>query len=183
MTSSAPDRRRFSPLSSIPIVTIGLLVVTLAIVRVPWPPDQPPVTRYGITVSFVERLQGVQIGLPENAPDAVSGRGSAWTIRRMLDACALLSLVIGYMSVGLLFWLDTPYLLVNLVIIGGYGAIYGGSVGLQPGPLLATAGFGLVFCSAGLTLVGQWASTQKQTLTPHDGTPSVNALSTGSDEL
>ncbi len=73
--------------------------------------------------------------------------------------------------------------LVNLVIVGGYGAIYSSSVGLQPGPLLVTAGFGLVFCSAGLTLVGYWASTQRQALTAHDGTPSVNALSTGSDEL
>lgn len=191
MTSSASHRqlpsssmtRRVVSLSSIPVVTMGLLLVTWAMMRVPWPPDQPPITRYGITVTFFERLQGKQVGLPEDAPDDVTGKGSAWTMRRVLDICALLALVVGYLSVALLFWLDTPYLLVNLLIVGGYGAIYGGSVGLQAGPLLATAGFGLILCSAGLMLASQWASTQRQAFDTRDGNSSVKTLSTGSDEL
>ncbi len=157
------SRRRFALLSSVPVVTLGLLVVTFAMLRVPWPPDQPSATRYGITVTYFERLQGVQVGIPDGAPDALTGKGTTWTVRRMLDGLALVALVVGYLSVVLLFWLDTPFLLVNLVIIGVYGAVYGGSVGLHPGPVLASAGFGLILCSAGLTLTSQWASANRRT--------------------
>jgi hypothetical protein len=84
-------------------------------------------------------------------------------MRRVLDGLALLALVVGVLSVVLLFWLDSPFLMVNLMIIGGYGALYAGSVGLCPGPVAASAGFGLILCGAGLTLLGQWVSADRRT--------------------
>lgn len=171
MTYSAPDRavsvpasdRPFGLLGSVPVVTLGVLIVAFAMLRMPWPPDQPPATRYGITVTYWERLQGMQVGIPDGAPQPLSGKGTAWTMRRVLDGLALLALVVGVLSEVLLFWLDSPFLMVNLVIIGGYGVLYSGSVGLNPGPVLASAGFGLICCSAGLTLLGQWASADRRT--------------------
>jgi hypothetical protein len=140
--------RHASLLESIPAVTLGLLLVTFAVLRAPWPPDQ--VAPNNLTVSYFERMQGKQIGVPTGQ----SERSPVWYGRRVLDALALCLLVIGYVSAALLTWRNERRALIVLVVVGALGTLYSGSVGLYPGPIIATGGFGLILCGAGLT----WAS-------------------------
>ena len=140
--------RRSSLLDSIPVVTLGLLLVTFAILRAPWPPDQAAPNN--LTVSYFERMLGKQIGVPAGQ----SGRSPEWYGRRVLDALALCLVVIGYGSAALLTWRNERRALIALVVIGALGTLYSGSSGLYPGPIVATGGFGLILCGAGLN----WAS-------------------------
>jgi hypothetical protein len=59
-TSSRPPERWRSLLSSLPVITLGLLLVTMAMLKAPWPSDPESLT--GKTVSYSERLQGEQPG-------------------------------------------------------------------------------------------------------------------------
>lgn len=140
--------RRSSLLDSIPVVTLGLFLVTLAVLRAPWPPDQSPPNN--LTVSYFERMVGKQTGVPAGQ----SGRSPEWYGRRVLDALALCLLVIGYVGAALLIWYNDRRALIGLVVIGALGTLYSGSTGLYPGPIIATGGYGLILCGAGLT----WAS-------------------------
>ena len=120
--------RRASLLDSIPVVTLGLLLVTFAVLRAPWPPDQAAPNN--LTVSYFERMVGKQIGVPAGQSD----RGPEWYGRRVLDALALGLLVLGYVSAALLIWHDERRVLMMLVVIGALGTLYSGSAGLFPAP-------------------------------------------------
>jgi hypothetical protein len=140
--------RRSSLLDSIPIVTLGLLLVTFAMLRAPWPPDQAAPNNQ--TVSYFQRMLGRQIGVPAGR----SGGDLVWYGRRVLDALALCLLLMGYGSAVLLVWHNERRALIALDIIGALGTLYSGSVGLYPGPIMATGGFALILFGAGLN----WAS-------------------------
>jgi hypothetical protein len=146
-----------SLLGSVPIVTLGLLIVTFAILKGPWPPDQPT-SFYGLTVSHFERLQGKQIGLPPNATAAEAGRTPVWYARRIFDGVAIGLLVAGYVSVAAVIWFNEWRMLIVLMGIAVVGIVYGGLVGLYAGPILTTGGFALILFGAGLSWASQYAT-------------------------
>lgn len=145
--SSLPVVRRVSVFGSIPIVTLGLLIVTFALLRAPWPPD--PQSVYGTSVSYFERLKGKQVS-PPFVDEDTSYKSKTWYARRALDALALGLLVAGYISVALAIMLDNRRVLVSQVGIGALGILYSGTVGLFAGPILTLGGFALILFGAGL---------------------------------
>ncbi|MBI5961766.1 MAG: hypothetical protein HY866_23715 [Chloroflexi bacterium] len=155
MTSKASSwgkTRRAAVTGSIPVITFGLLLVTFAMLRAPWPPD--PQSAYATLFSYSERLQGKQ-ALP---PLLGTYQDTAWYIRRGFDVMALVLLVAGYISTGAAIWFNSSRALVALIIIGALGAFYGGTVGLFTGPILALGGFALVFFGAGLYWLSQFST-------------------------
>jgi hypothetical protein len=147
----SPERRR-SLLVCVPVITLGLLMVTIAMVKAPWPSD--PESLVNTTVSFSERLQGKQAGSAVAIASRVD-RTPDWYGRRIFDGWALGLLVIGYISVALMIWSNEWRALMILTLVGIGGTLYGGSVGLYPGPILTTGGFALVLFGAGLSLISQ----------------------------
>jgi hypothetical protein len=145
------NARRAAVTGSIPVVTVGLLVVTFALMRAPWPPD--PQSAYGTMISHMERLRGEQV----QPPLLGTYQDTAWYIRRGLDGLALALLVGGYASTGMAIWLNSRRALVALIMIGALGAFYSGTVGLFTGPILALGGFALVFFGAGFHWLGQYS--------------------------
>jgi hypothetical protein len=156
--SSHPPERWRSVLSSLPVITLGLMLVTMAMLKAPWPPD--PVSLTGKTVSFSERLQGQPPG-PTLSAESAADRSAVWYGRRVLDGLALGLLVIGYLSVTLMIWSDEWRVLIVLTLVGIAGTIYGGLIGLYLGPILTTGGFALVLFGAGLNLISQVAVEAK----------------------
>lgn len=157
-TSSHPPERWRSLLGSLPAITLGLLLVTIAMLRAPWPPDPESLT--GETVSYSERLQGQQLD-PTLSAESASDRSAEWYGRRVLDGLALGLLVIGYLSVTLMIWSEEWRVLIVLTLVGIAGTIYGGLTGLYLGPILTTGGFALVLFGAGLNLISQYAVEAK----------------------
>jgi hypothetical protein len=133
---------------SIPIITLGLLLVTIAMLLAPWPPDQAVSTNR--SVSYLERIAGRQIDVPTGQ----SGKTLVWYGRRVLDVLLVCILVMGYGSMALLAWRSEHRALIALIVIGALGTLYTGFLGLYPGPILAAGGFALVLFDAGLN----WAS-------------------------
>ncbi|RPI97982.1 MAG: hypothetical protein EHM39_08705, partial [Chloroflexi bacterium] len=147
-SSRSPERWR-SLLGSVPIITLGLLLVTAAMLKAPWPTD--PASRTGVTVSYRERLTGEQ-PLPEPAE-----KTAAWFAKRALDGLALLLLLCAYASIALMIVREDGRALIVLTLIGAAGTLYGGASGLVLGPILTTAGFALVLFGAGLNVISQYA--------------------------
>lgn len=172
---------RLSLLGIIPIVTLGLLFATVAMLRAPWPPDQPAST-FGATVSYFERLQGKQVGPPQGADADQSSKTSLWYARRVLDGIALGLVVVGYASVALAIWSNDGRILMILTVIGVIGTVYGGSVGLYLGPILTTGGFALILFAAGLSWVSQGAGSTKP-LNKQTPLEAVTQTGTGFKEL
>jgi hypothetical protein len=143
--------RRSSVWDSVPIVTLGLLLVTLAMLLGPWPPDQATPTNGSI--SYFERIGGRQIGVPAGQ----SGKTPVWYGRRVLDVLVFCMLIMGYGSMALLAWQNEHRALIALIVIGVLGTLYAGFVGLYPGPILATGGFALILFGAGLNWVSHCA--------------------------
>ncbi len=179
MTFSVPWRAKWTrvvAVSAVPVIMAGLLLVLFTIVKMPWPPDQPPATRYGVGVSFFERLRGEQVGVPQDAPAALSGKDARWQARRVWDGLALVALVGGLWGVLALLWRGRAQVLGALVAVGGFGLLYSLTVGLQTAAILSAYGFGLVLFGAALNALGlsamDWAA---------DGHAMYEAR-TGSDE-
>jgi hypothetical protein len=148
---SEPSERRWSLLSSVPIITLGLLLVTIAMLKAPWPSDPESLT--GTTVSYGERLQGKQASGFIVVDEAA--KSPEWYGRRIFDGLALGLLLIGYVGVTLMIGLNEWRALIILTLVGIGGTLYGGSVGLYAGPILTTGGFALVLFGAGLSLISQ----------------------------
>jgi hypothetical protein len=144
MRAHAPERRR-ALLAGVPVILAGLLLVTVAMLKAPWPSD--PLSLLNTTVSYSERLRGL--------PNAVNGKSFEWYGRRVFDGLALGLLAIGYICVGLIIWTNEWRALIVLVLVGVCGTLYGGSIGLYVGPILTTGGFALVLFGAGLNLTSQ----------------------------
>jgi hypothetical protein len=154
MFSALPRRtmRRSSVIGSLPIVTLGLLLVTFAILRAPWPPD--PQSVYGTTESYFDRLRGKEVP-PPYVDVAAAEKNTAWYARRVADGLVLVLLLAGYASTGFALWSDNRRMLAVLIVIGACGTGYGGMVGLFTGPILTIGGFALVFFGAGLHWLSQ----------------------------
>jgi hypothetical protein len=148
---SEPSERRRSLLSSVPVITLGLLLVTIAMLKAPWPSDPESLT--STTVSYGERLQGKQASSFIVVDKAA--KSPEWYGRRILDGLALSLLVLGYLGVTLMIGLNEWRALIMLTLVGISGTLYGGSVGLYAGPILTTGGFALVLFGAGLNLISQ----------------------------
>ncbi len=179
MTFSASwraDWARVVAVSGVPIVLVGLLIALFSIVKMPWPPDQPPTTRYGVTVSFFERLRGAQVGLPQDAPAALSGKDTRWQARRVWDGLALVGLVLGLWSLLALLWAGSPRALGALVAVGAFGIAYSLTVGLAAAAIVAAYGYGLVLFGAALS----WLGLSAVGLAAHGH--AVKEARTGSDE-
>jgi hypothetical protein len=144
MRAHAPERRR-ALLAGVPVILVGLLLVTVAMLKAPWPSD--PLSLFNTTVRYSERLRGL--------PNAAESKTPEWYGRRVFDGLALGLLVIGYISVGLIIWTNEWRALIVLVLVGVGGVLYGGSIGLYVGPILTTGGFALVLFGAGLNLTSQ----------------------------
>jgi hypothetical protein len=140
--------RRSSLRDSVPIVTLGLLLVTFAMLLAPWPSDQA--ASNNVSVSYFERIAGKQIGVLAGQ----SGKTLVWYGRRVLDVLVFCMLVMGYGSMALLAWRNEYRALIALIAIGALGTLYAGFMGLYPGPILAAVGFALILFGAGL----DWAS-------------------------
>ncbi len=153
--------RRSALLGIIPIVTLGLLLVTAAMLRAPWPPDQPAST-FGVTVSYFDRIKGRQVGPPPGREADQSSKAVMWYARRVIDGMVLALLVAGYASVTLAIWSNDGRILAVLTVIGGIGTMYGGSLGLYLGPILTTGGFALILFAAGLSWVSQGSGGTKR---------------------
>ncbi len=157
MTFSVPwraDWARVVAAGGVPVMLAGLLLALFAIVRMPWPPDQPPSTRYGVTVSFFERLRGEQVGVPQDAPAALSGKDARWQARRFWDGLALVVLVAGLWALPALLGRGSPAALGALMAVGGLGVVYTLTVGLSAAAAVAAYGFGLVLFGAALSWLG-----------------------------
>ena len=179
MTFSASWRTEWArvvAVSGVPVVLVGLLLGLFAFVKMPWPPDQPPATRYGVTVSFFERLRGVQVGVPQDAPAVLSGKDARWQARRVWDGLALVALVAGLWSLPALLWRGNPAALGALVTVGVLGMVYTLTVGLSTAAAIAAYGFGLVFFGAALS----WLGLSAVGLAAHGH--AVKEARTGSDE-
>jgi hypothetical protein len=179
MTFSASwraDWARVVAVSGVPVVLVGLLMALFAFVKMSWPPDQPPATRYGVSVSFFERLRGVQVGVPQDAPAALSGKDARWQTRRVWDGLALVMLVAGLWGLPALLWRGAPSALGTLVAVGSLGLVYTLTVGLSTAAVVAAYGFGLVLFGAVLS----WLGLSAVGLTAH-GHAGKEAR-TGSDE-
>lgn len=146
------SRRQRSLLGSVPVITLGLLLVTIAMLKAPWPADPESLT--GATVSYRERLQGKQASSRLIA-ESETERSAAWYGRRILDGLALSLLVAGYIGSGLMILSNEWRVLIGLTLVGIGGTLYGGAVGLYAGPILTTGGFALVLFGAGLSLISQ----------------------------
>lgn len=134
------------------MVTLGLLLVTFAMLRAPWPPD--PQSVYGTTESYFDRLRGKSA--PPPYVDAESAdKSTAWYARRVADGMALALLLAGYVSTGFALWWDNRRMLAALMVIGAFGTCYGSTVGLFTGPILTIGGFALVLFGAGLHWLSQ----------------------------
>lgn len=165
-TSSHPPERWLSLLGSVPVITLGLLLVTIAMLKAPWPSDPKSLT--GATVSYSERLQG-KPREPVNTEGKFE-KSAAWYTRRVLDGLALGFVVIGYISLTLMIMLDEWRALIVLTLIGAVGTLYGGSVGLTIGPVLVIGGFALVLFGAGLSLISQYTIEAKYRATEREST-------------
>ncbi len=149
-SARSPERWR-SLVGSVPIVTLGLLLVTAAMLKGPWPTD--PASRTGVTVSYWERLTGEQ---PQAVPEPVE-KTAAWYGKRALDGLALALLLCAYVSIALMILREDWRALILLTLIGAAGTLYGGATGLVLGPILTTIGFALVLFGAGLNVISQSA--------------------------
>jgi hypothetical protein len=156
MTSSAFLSRfkgRPAVWSSGPIVMLGLLIATFAVIQAPWPPDPVPPAA-GATVSHWDRLRGklpdILGVLDTDAPDKTVD----WYGRRIFDGVVYGLLLAGYVSVGLAAWRDMQWVPAVLTLTGGVGTLYGAALGLYPGPIIVTGGFSLVMFGAGLGWAG-----------------------------
>ncbi|HEX3049289.1 MAG TPA: hypothetical protein VHP83_01440 [Aggregatilineaceae bacterium] len=148
-------RRMTVILGSVPIITLGLLIVTYAILRAPWPSD--PMSPGWKPVSHLERVKGEQ-----HPPDAVvimngPDKDLMWYARRGMDGIVVLMLALGYVCVVLALWQSGQRPLMVLTVIGGLGVFYSAFIGLYLGPILTMGGFSLVLFGAGLG----WASLQQ----------------------
>jgi hypothetical protein len=144
MPAPALERRR-TLLAGVPVILAGLLLVTVAMLKAPWPSD--PLSLVNTTVSYSGRLRGLTITASSKTPE--------WYGRRVFDGLALGLLFTGYISVGLIIWANEWRVLIVLVLVGIGGVLYGGSIGLTIGPILTTGGFALVLFGAGLNLISQ----------------------------
>lgn len=138
--------------SSLPIVTIGLLIVTVAMLFGPWPSD--PFISGAKTISHLDRLRGTIVGPSSVTVDEDAFKTTAWYARRVFDGVSLGLLVGGYAGVALAIWHNVTGALLALTLIGVMGILYAAVVGLYPGPILTLGGFSLVLIGAGLG----WAS-------------------------
>jgi len=137
-------------LSSVPVVSVGLLIATFAILRASWPPD-PAQPISSQTVSYLDRLRGEQPSLVVETQH----RTVDWYGRRVFDGATLAMLLLGYASIARAMWRGQRWTLVVLTAIGALGALYSAATGLYAGPILATAGFALVLFGAGLGWISQ----------------------------
>lgn len=155
-TAMIPEvRRRPETVSSVPVALFGLLLITLAVFRAPWPFDPPSL--YGTTGSYFDRLQGKKADLVA-AEVMQEYRSTEWYGRRVFDALALGLLVLGYGLLALAIWFDERRALFALTLVGIVGLVYGGGVGLDVGPILTTSGFSLILFGTGL----QWVSINRR---------------------
>lgn len=135
--------------ASMPVVLVGLLVVTFAMLVAPWPADPPsPVT--GGTISFGERIIGRQ-GEP---PAAESELDAVWYLRRGVDGLMALVVLAGYAVVWACLRFQRQLWLLMLVSGGVVGMMYGAATGLYGGPIFVSGGFACVTFGAGLA----WAA-------------------------
>ncbi len=148
--------RWVSRIETIPAIVLGLLVITFAMVRLPWPPDQPGQLP-GVTISYLDRARGKIVGVQSADTDIKTG---LWHVRRVGDALAGFLLIVSYvvLFVVLTQMNDRRRAMVILMLAGVLGIVYGALVGLYPGPMTASAGFSLVLCGAGVNLAGLNAS-------------------------
>jgi hypothetical protein len=149
--TSSPVRRVVIT-GSLPITIFGLVVVTIALMAGPWPPD--PANPLVGSVSYLDRLRGQGEGSIGVRFNTEGSRGAVWYARRALDGAAVGLTLAGYASVIVAIQRHTSRALIALTLIGGAGVIYAATVGLYAGPILALGGFSLVLIGAGLG----WAS-------------------------
>ncbi|NDJ79171.1 MAG: hypothetical protein GYB65_23215 [Chloroflexi bacterium] len=183
-------------LTVVPIVVLGLLMVTFALVAAPWPSD-PSAPIADQTVSHIERLRGKQ---PEPLPfpaEEEQDKNAAWYGRRVFDGMIWLLVVAGYLSVLALWrypqWLSATWVSLAWIMLGAVGVLYGALIGLYPGPILTAGGFALVLIGGGLGWTSQragehatektkrdniwpsdtWQNSEQNTGLEHNGTHSV----------
>ena len=137
---------------SVPAIVLGLLVITFAMIRLPWPPDQPG-HMPGTTISYLDRARGKIVGVQSADTDI---KTVLWHVRRVGDALAGFLLIVSYavLFVALTQPNDRRRAMMILMLVGVLGIVYGALVGLYPGPMTASAGFSLVLCGAGVNLAG-----------------------------
>ncbi len=138
----APFHRNKETFSAWPVILSGLLLSTLAVIRVPWPAD--PALSVSVTVAHYERLTG-RLGATQ--PDTM------WYARRAADALALLAVGGGYLTTALAWMGHARWTENVLLAIGVFGIGYSATLGLYVGPMLACCGFLLITVATGL----QWA--------------------------
>jgi hypothetical protein len=152
-------QRRAIVRGSLPVVALGLVLTTLALLALPWPSD-PAV--YGETVSHFERLRGEGVR-PLLVSVGASYKTTAWYARRVFDGIALGLVVLGYGGIAAIVGLNAWRVLAVFVPVGVVGVIYSASVGLQPGPMLMAGGFSLVLFGAGLGWASQHTLAHSET--------------------
>lgn len=147
--------------ASMPVVIIGLILVTVAVFKAPWPAD-PDLPAMGQTVSHGERMRGEPADLERE-------KTTAWYGRRLLDRSIYDVLAMAYTCVFLLLWRHDRRISLILTALGGIGVLYSAFTGLYLGPILAASGFSLVLFGAGLSWASQHTYDSKHRMITRTG--------------
>ena len=144
---------------SLPLLIIGFFLVAFALFNAKWPPDylnSDPSQR----VSHWHRMMGKDRPTLNGAEIEVE-RPPAYLARRMVDAVAYISIIIGVLLLlGLAWWGERVFYL-PLMVIGLYGLFYSIGLGIVIGPIVAIAGYTPIFLGA---VIG-WLMTNENTNT------------------
>lgn len=150
-------------ISSFPVTLIGLMLVLIALLAGPWPPDYVnPVA--GQTVSHQARLLGDD--LPEGFTEVE--RRPNYTFFRVFDVLVYLAFAQALLATIAMIWVARPLFLVLQMLAGLYGAIYAATLGLVIGPQIAFFGFACIFCASGVV----WITSLQEEEKDKDGTHS-----------
>ncbi len=131
---------------SLPLLILGFFLVAFALFNAAWPPDYLNADP-SQHVSHWNRMMGKDRPIFNGAEVEVE-RPPAYAARRIVDAVAYISVIIGVLLLlGLAWWGERVFYL-PLMVIGLYGLFYAIGLGIVIGPILAAAGYTPIFLGA-----------------------------------
>ncbi|MBI5930529.1 MAG: hypothetical protein HY862_14570 [Chloroflexi bacterium] len=131
---------------SLPLLILGFFLVAFALFNAAWPPDYLNADS-GQHVSHLDRMLGKDQPIFNGTKVEVE-RPPAYLARRIVDAVAYISVIIGVLLLlGLAWWGERVFYL-PLMVIGLYGLCYSVGLGIVIGPTVAAAGYTPIFLGA-----------------------------------
>lgn len=134
--------------ASLPLVIFGFFLVAFALFNAAWPPDYLNANA-NQHVSHWNRMVGKDKPIFNGATLEVE-RPPAYLARRIIDAVAYISIIIGILLLMGLAWWGERVFYLPLIVIGLYGLFYSIGLGIVIGPIVAVAGYTSIFLGAAL---------------------------------